>query len=66
MNEKKEKLIDIKRHQSHHYISPKFIIRMIIVIGFIVFLFFQLVQILESKTTDSIEEKNSDDIEIEF
>jgi hypothetical protein len=58
MEEEEEKRIDLKKHRSYDFISPKFIIRFIFIIGAVIFLFFQLIHILESKQGTPSEEKS--------
>ena len=64
-----EKPIDLKKHRQHHFISPKFIIRFILIIGAMIFLFYKFFGAVENKQSDQsqpeIIDSNSISIEVD-
>lgn len=70
MEDQEDKKIDLKRHQNHHFISPKFIIRFILIVGAGAFLMYQFMSVLNSKSeakkTNKEIEKDTTSIPIEL
>ena len=67
--ENDDRKINLRRHQNYHFISPKFIIRFVLIIGAAFFLLYQLFDTLEQKQNlPKTEEKpasDSDSLEVE-